>query len=43
MELAIQKNATYEQLESDTDLAPLRTLPEWKALMKKHFPNQVKD
>ena len=25
------------------DLAPLRALPEWKALMKKHFPDQIKD
>jgi len=30
-------------LQSDEDLAPLRALPEWKALMKKHFPDKVKD
>jgi len=43
VELAIQKNAIFEQLEQDTDLAPLRALPEWTALMKKHFPDKVKD
>ena len=43
VELAIQKNATFEQLEQDTDLAPLRALPEWKALMKKHFPDKAKE
>lgn len=43
VELAIQKNATFEQLEQDTDLAPLRALPEWRALMKKHFPDKEKD
>ncbi len=43
MEQAIGKNATFEQLEKDEDLAPLRATPEWKALMKKHFPDQVKD
>ncbi|MFN0175862.1 MAG: tetratricopeptide repeat protein [Saprospiraceae bacterium] len=43
VEQAIQKKATFEELESDTDLAPLRALPEWKELMKKYFPDQVKD
>jgi len=43
VEQAIQKKATFEQLENDEDLAPLRALPEWKELMKKHFPDQVKD
>jgi tetratricopeptide (TPR) repeat protein len=43
VELAIGKKATFEQLENDTDLAPLRTLPEWRALIKKHFPDQAKD
>ncbi|MFN0175857.1 MAG: tetratricopeptide repeat protein [Saprospiraceae bacterium] len=43
IEQAIQKKATFEELESDTDLAPLRALPEWKELMKKHFPDKVKD
>ncbi|MDX2133753.1 MAG: tetratricopeptide repeat protein [Saprospiraceae bacterium] len=40
VEQAIEKGSTYEQLEKDADLAPLRTLPEWTALMKKHFPDQ---
>jgi len=43
VEMAIQKNATFELLEQDPDLIPLRALPEWKTLMKKHFPNQIKD
>jgi hypothetical protein len=43
VEQAIGKGATMEQLEKDEDLALLRALPEWKALMKKHFPDQVKD
>ena len=43
VEQAIGKKATFEQLEKDEDLAPLRALPEWKALMKKHFPDKVKD
>jgi len=43
VEQAIRKNATLEQLEDDDDLAPLRDLPEWRALMEKHFPDQAKD
>jgi len=43
VEQAILKNATLEQLETDDDLAPLRALPEWTALMKKHFPDKVKN
>ncbi len=43
VEQAIGKGSTFEQLETDEDLAPLRALPEWKELMQKHFPNQVKD
>ncbi len=43
VELAIGKNASFEQLENDRDLAPLRALPEWRALIKKHFPDQAKD
>jgi len=43
VEQAIGKGITFEQLETDEDLAPLRALPEWKVLMKKYFPNQVKD
>ena len=33
----------YEDLSNDPNLAPLRTLPEWQALMKKYFPDQIKD
>lgn len=43
VEQAIGKGSTFEQLESDEDLAPLWVLPEWKTLMKKHFPEKVKD
>jgi tetratricopeptide (TPR) repeat protein len=43
VEQAIGKGITFEQLQSDEDFAPLRALPEWKALMKKHFPDKVKD
>jgi len=43
VEQAIGKGSTFEQLELDEDLAPLRALPQWKELMKKHFPDKVKD
>ncbi|MBL7797417.1 MAG: tetratricopeptide repeat protein [Saprospiraceae bacterium] len=43
VEQAIGKGSTFEQLEADEDLAPLRALPEWKTLMKKHFPDMLKD
>ena len=43
VEQAIGKKATFEQLEADEDLVPLRALPEWKVLMKKYFPDKVKD
>ncbi len=34
----------YHWMQQDPDLAPLRTQAEhWKALMKKHFPDQFKD
>ena len=33
----------YDWVTKDEDLAPLRALPEWKALMKKYFPDQIKD
>ena len=39
-----QRWNNIEQLESDDDLLLLRNQKEkWKALMKKHFPNQFKD
>jgi tetratricopeptide (TPR) repeat protein len=41
---AIDKGgAPFDLLHKDEDLAPLRANPEWKALMKKHFPDQFKD
>ncbi|MBL7798896.1 MAG: tetratricopeptide repeat protein, partial [Saprospiraceae bacterium] len=43
LEEALKTGSDLESLESDTDLAPLRALPEWKALMKKYFPDKVKD
>ncbi|MEQ1744942.1 MAG: tetratricopeptide repeat protein [Saprospiraceae bacterium] len=43
VEQTIGKGAAFQQLETDTDLAPLRALPEWRELMKKHFPDKVKD
>jgi len=43
VEQAIGKGITFEQLQSDEDLAPLRDMPEWKVLMKKSFPDQFKD
>ena len=33
----------YNWIQNDPDLTPLRALPEWKTLMKKYFPDQVKD
>ncbi len=33
----------YNELQSEYLLEPLRTLPEWRALIKKHFPDQAKD
>ena len=33
----------YERMHDDPDLAPLRSMPEWAALMKKYFPEKVKD
>ncbi len=43
VEQAISKGSTFEQLESDEDLAMLRATTEWKALIKKYFPDKVKD
>ncbi|MFN0176401.1 MAG: tetratricopeptide repeat protein [Saprospiraceae bacterium] len=44
VEQAIQKGITFEQLQNDTDLAPLRERSEqWQLLMKKHFPDKAKD
>ncbi len=43
VEQAISKGRTFEKLEKDEDLAQLRALPEWRTLMKKHFPDKIKD
>ncbi len=43
VEQAIGKGSTFVQLVSDEDLAPLRDDPEWKVLMKKHFPDKAKE
>ncbi|MCF8243535.1 MAG: tetratricopeptide repeat protein [Saprospiraceae bacterium] len=43
VEQAIGKGSTFEQLEADEDLAPLREQAAWKGLMKKYFPEKVKD
>ncbi|MFZ4632757.1 MAG: tetratricopeptide repeat protein [Saprospiraceae bacterium] len=42
VEQAIKKDASYWQLYKDPDLADLRTLPSWTAMMEKYFPEQVK-
>jgi len=36
-------SVTLEQLDEDKVIAPIKVTPEWKALMKKHFPDKVKD
>jgi protein O-mannosyl-transferase len=33
----------YDWLAKDADLVPLQTYPKWKELMKKYFPDKVKD
>lgn len=33
----------YEWLQNDSDLAPLKKHTKWKELMKKYFPDKVKD
>ena len=43
VERAIGNGSTFERLEKNEDLAPLRALPEWRVMMKKHFPDKVKD
>ena len=39
----VKKKLTYDQVETNEYLTDLRNTPEFKALMKKHFPNQHKD
>ena len=44
VEQAISKGSNFEQLHLDEDLAPLREQKDkWNALMKKHFPDKLKD
>ncbi len=45
LEKSLKMEAAYfDYMEADPELAPLRARPEqWKALMKKYFPDQVKD
>ena len=33
----------FDHIQSNTDLDPLRDLPEYKTMMKKHFPDKFKD
>ncbi|MBK6699481.1 MAG: tetratricopeptide repeat protein [Saprospiraceae bacterium] len=43
VEQAIKKGRTFEQLQNDEDLAPLRDQKEqWDALMRKSFPDYIK-
>ncbi len=43
VEQSIETGSSCKELESDENLATLRTTPAWEALMKKHFPDQHKD
>jgi tetratricopeptide (TPR) repeat protein len=44
LEKALKNGMTdVETINSDPDLAPLRAAPEFKTLMKKHFPEKFKD
>ena len=45
LEMALQHDfKNLEKLEQDKDLAYLRVKERrWKTLLKKHFPNQIKD
>ena len=38
-----ERTLAYEYLLNDSDLDPIRTTPEYKALMKKYFPNDYKE
>ncbi|HAD14196.1 MAG TPA: hypothetical protein DCF33_17360 [Saprospirales bacterium] len=35
--------SNFKLLKNDPDFAPLHNMPEFKALLKKYFPDQVKD
>ncbi len=43
VEQAIDKGIKFEELEKAEELSTLRSTPEYKQLMKKHFPEQFKD
>ncbi len=45
LEIFLQKGGTiyYDHIQTNTDLDPLRELPEYKELMKKYFPEKIKD
>lgn len=43
LDLAMNKGIFLDELENDEELASMRLLPEWKALLKKYFPEQFKD
>jgi tetratricopeptide (TPR) repeat protein len=43
LEQSLKIGYDYDWMQKDPDLAPLRELPKWKELMKKYFPDQVKD
>ncbi len=43
LEEAIKRGASYQMISNDTDLAPLRKLPEWKELIKRYFPKESMD
>lgn len=43
IEKAIANGLGYMQLIKDEELTLLREKPEWKTLMKKHFPDKFKD
>mgnify|MGYP002397552552 CR=1 FL=1 len=43
VEEAISKGSRFEELANDENLAPLRSTPEYKQLMKKHFPDEFND
>lgn len=42
VEKAINNGSTFEQLEKDEELATLRAMPEWNALMQKYFSDKMK-
>lgn len=38
---AIREKASFEQLEKDSELSELRSMPAWKELMMKYFPDKL--